>query len=77
MTLTVKSAIVGTLGLLLAMTYLYLINIPSPQPLPRPALNDSQRDWIKERHRYHGINVSIAGPGGEFYFIRNGIRCRL
>lgn len=35
------------------------------------------RAWIIERHKYHGIEVSIYEPGVGHYFVRNGLKCKL
>ena len=36
----------------------------------------AEKRWLNERFKFHGISASIE-ENGEYYFIRNGKRCRL
>ena len=51
---------------------------PNPSPPPRVVvqLTAEERRWIKARHQFHGVTVSIY-ENGDRYFIRDGKRCKL
>lgn len=78
MTIRTKAAIVGSLLLILAMILILGSPdlFPSATPPPHHEMTDAERQWIKARHKYHGITMSII-ENGEHYFIRAGHRCRL
>lgn len=65
------------LGLILAAVILAIDCWLEPAALaPRLVFTEAQREWVAERMRYHGITTSIF-DGREYYFYRDGKKCRL
>ena len=40
-------------------------------------VNWPDKAWVIERHRYHGITVSIEENGKHYFYDRRGRRCKL
>jgi len=63
---------------LLAATAVYL-DRPALQPTS-PIMRGwlaGERVWVIERMKYHGIDGCIQGEDGQYYFYRNGKKCKL
>ena len=70
-----KSIVLFTVWLAFGWT-VWAIAVPLP---PRPPViqpTAAEKRWIEQRHKFHGIDVSIE-ENGQHYFIRNGKRCKL
>ena len=38
---------------------------------------EAEKRWIEQRHKFHGIWISIEEPGVNPYFYRDGKKCKL
>lgn len=54
----------------------WLLMAPRPAAGSIPEWTPAEKKWVKERMKFHGVEVSILDKDGH-YFIRNGRRCRL
>lgn len=48
-----------------------------PAPPRYEKISEEEREWVKMRHRFHGIWYSEIGPDGEHFFWRDGRRVKL
>jgi hypothetical protein len=69
--------LLATVFMLLSMLAIWWLQLDHGDRLPSPPeMSDQERAWIKSRHKYHGITISVI-ENGQHYFIRDGKRCRL
>ena len=68
--------IVGVILILSAYAFFAWLVFVFADPPHYDHVNWPEKQWVIERHKYHGIDVSIE-ERGQHYFIREGKRCRL
>jgi len=54
----------------------FVLSNPIVNPVPCPNMSLEERYEAQKLHKYHGT-LSSYEIGGEWYFKRNGIRCKL
>jgi len=77
--MTKKSKII--LGIILILSayafFAWLIFVFAETPNSYDHVNWPEKQWVVERHKFHGITVSIEENGKHYFYDKRGRKCKL